>query len=191
MVYVLGGMLIVMGSWSIQMNVELSKMHKVLSNLNKLQKQNKQLRHRNQKLLAQREESAKRYAKHKAKKSQEFLDRAKSKITAAPAKVVPILGVASIVAMTTADVHATCSDIGDMNALEKELFEHVSESNISSEIEYICTLDLKKHLSPKLQNHYDTLINDISNRYDASLLWLKDAFNTPFHFFSKENNATQ
>lgn len=179
LLYILSSALVVMGGWNINMQMELGKMRVMKSNLAK----------KNKALLTQQKQSAKRFAKHKANKSKQLLSRAKKKIASAPAKVVPLLGVAAIITMTSADVYDYCRDLKDMNALEKELFERVSENNTTAQIEAICNLDIPAHLKPKLQSQYDQLIHTISNRYDASILWIKDAFYAPFGFF--ESNQSQ
>jgi len=118
----------------------------------------------------------KKFSKHKQKFTKRLVNRANKKIATAPAKIVPLLGVATIITMTTIDVNAFCDDINEMNTLEKNMFGKVTNSEWADEVSRVCNYDIKKHLSPQLQKQYDKPTQYIKSTYNSSIEKLKGFF---------------
>ncbi len=168
-VHILSATVIFLGGINLNLNLKVSEMAALKSAMSKLKAKNK-------KLITQQKNIKKRLVSHRKAKTKQLIARAKEKIVSAPAKAVPLLGVATIVAMTTVDVNAFCGDIKDMNSVEKELYGEVEESEPSSqEFDEVCSMNVKEYLSPTLQAKYDESIQFIKTKTNASIEWIKEA----------------
>lgn len=179
-----------LASWNMKLVVDnatdlktIAKKLAILQMKNKtLKNNNKTLKSKNSKMLQKQRVIKKKFGKHKKRFTKKLVGRAKKKIASAPAKIVPLLGVAAIITMTTMDVNAFCDDINEMNALEKDIFGKVTDNNLSTKITEVCNYDIKKHLSPQLQEQYDETAQYIGEKYKGSLEW--------FEKQSNENNIS-
>jgi hypothetical protein len=110
----------------------------------KLQRENRRLAHQNKKLSSQNSKLSQNQKRiragvisHRQKMTKTLISRGKSKIASAPAKAIPFLGTATIIAMTTLEIQSYCDDIKEMDNFEKELFGSL-EKNTSQEEEVLC-----------------------------------------------------
>ena len=93
------------------------------------------------------------------------LNRAKLKIAKAPASMVPVAGVAAVVAFTAYDIHNYCQDVKEFRELEVSLFGSVDDK-ISEDEKMLCGYDVEQELLPVIKSYTDD-----------STAWIVDSYN--------------
>ena len=103
-----------------------------------------------------------------------FAKRAGQKIASAPSKIVPLLGVATVITMTTLEIKDMCSDMKELEALNS-LFpnEHNTTTADSNNFQKFCNYDLEKDLKPLLDAKYDNSLNWVKENSNKSLDWIQ------------------
>ena len=108
----------------------------------------------------------KRAKKHRKALIAKKLNRAKLKLAKAPASMVPVAGVAAVVAFTANDIHNYCLDIKEFRELEVSLFGS-TDDEISEDEKILCGYDVEKELLPVLKSYSDD-----------STEWIVDGYNS-------------
>jgi len=173
--YIIVSISIFLLSWNI--SISINNPSTLLKYENKqLIKKNKILKAKNRKLITKQKIITKKIQQHRKKTVSKLINRSKNKLATAPAKMVPLLGVATIIAMTTYDIKAYCQDINDIKSLETTLFGDIKSDDMIVEIDEICNLDIEKKLKPILGDKYKSIKDD----FKGSIKWIEDNTKSSF-----------
>ncbi len=156
-----------------------------------LEKNTKSLRGKNLKLNKSNQSFVSRHKKieiktkaHRAKFTERFMTRAKTKFATAPAKAVPFFGISVIVAMTAHEINSYCTDIEDMKKFEDEVFENNSSDKNSSKKEKLCGIDVEAELKPLMNKEYNDSLEWISKSSDSAMENIKKSYDdTKIYFY--------
>lgn len=141
---------------------------KITKNNNMLKNRNKKLIQKNNKLVSKEKRIHRSIQLRRKKLTSIKLNRAKTKLISAGAKMTPIIGISAIVAATTYDIKNYCDDISEMEQFEYSLF---GEKNLKSYNHKICGIDVEARLnqtSKDIKNIHIYFIDSMKRQYNVT-----------------------
>jgi phage pi2 protein 07 len=161
-------------------NLKLTKSNKKLtSNITKINKQNQKLKTKINSIKTNFRAKRKRFTQKK-------LARASEKLLKAPVKMVPIAGIATIIAFTASDIKDYCDEIKEMEDFESKVLDLTVQTNENK----ICGIDIQKILNKekiKIIYYCDKEFNLWDKQFDNFVNFLEENNKQITDYWLKEN----